>query len=102
MIELGIELWNVLTEALSRDTIRINSDCVSYDNVRPCEQGCQMVVNQNLSLGIHIFWRALEGRVLGVFEYLGPFGICYDQFGILYHEKSGNPGIEPDFVQTGL
>jgi hypothetical protein len=35
-------------------------------------------------------------------EYLGPFGICYDQFGILYHEKSGNPGIEPDFVQTGL
>jgi hypothetical protein len=66
------------------------------------QQGCQTVCFSNPNLGE--FWGALQWKILvyvkTIRNMLWPFGIfCdnslyYPHFGILYQEKSGNPGQE--------
>jgi hypothetical protein len=62
-------------------------------------QGCQMVYFQAKKPNLGEFWDPWNGKywyILGPFGMyncrLGHFGIFSPRFGILYHEKSGNPG----------
>jgi hypothetical protein len=73
-------------------------------------QGCQMVCFQTQTPNLGKFWKVLQWKILEYFmtiwSILRPFEISFGhlvyfvviwyispRFGILYQEKSGNPGV---------
>jgi hypothetical protein len=76
---------------------------------RRTEQGCQMVYCKTENPNLGKFWRALEWKMLPIWNTLRPFGIhilcsfgnfeviwyLFPRFGTLCQEKSGTPGTEP-------
>jgi hypothetical protein len=76
---------------------------------RSRQQGCQMVSFQTKNTNLGKFWSALDWKMLiyftAIWNILQPFGTFYEHchnfvfiwyifsgFGIMYQEKSGNPG----------
>jgi hypothetical protein len=66
-------------------------------------QGCQMVSFRAKNSNLGKFWRYLDGKTdtyfMAIWNILRAFGIFYvhlekkSGFGIMYKEKSGNPGM---------
>jgi hypothetical protein len=107
-LHLGCEASTTfIKKSKPRSPIRFHSNAECRSVCR--KQGCQMVCFQTKNSNLGKFWRALDGKMLiyfrtfwnsswtfGIFYYhlvLFVF-ICYifPGFGIMYHEKSGNPG----------
>jgi hypothetical protein len=83
--------------------------CHEENAAHCCCPGCQMAYFQTKNPNLGKFWRVLQWKMLKYFmvkwSILWPFGILsshlvyimaiwyiFPSFGMLYHEKSGNPG----------
>jgi hypothetical protein len=73
-------------------------------------QGCQIVCFQTKNPNLGKFWKALDCKFMPIWIIFWRFGIFYDYlvhfvfifyifsgFGIMYQEKSGNPGLRTFF-----
>jgi hypothetical protein len=85
---------------------------------RSLTQGCQMACFQTKNPNLGKFWRVLQWKMLvyfmanclftDIWYTLWPLGIFYGylvyfyRFGMLYNEKSGNPGAWIKIYETGL
>jgi hypothetical protein len=69
-----------------------------------------MVIFQTKNSNVGKFWRVLQWQMLvyivAICYILCPFGMIlwyiFSQFGMLYQEKSGNPGLKPSDENTCL
>jgi hypothetical protein len=82
--------------------------CGQVNRLSCDEQGCQMVCFQTKNPSLGKLWRALDWKMfiyfMAIWNFLWRFGIFNDHFvfiwyifsgfGIMYQEKSGNPGDE--------
>jgi hypothetical protein len=81
----------------SRDAV---PECIGFNAATAwhgIDQGCQMVFQtKNPNLGK--FWSVLDWKMLRysmtIWYILCLFGTFFSGFGIMYQEKSGNPGID--------
>jgi hypothetical protein len=73
-----------------------------FDLITQNDEGCQMVHFQTQNPNVGKFWRALKWKMLvyflAILNIFQPFGLSvvlwyiFSHLGVLFHEKSGNPG----------
>jgi hypothetical protein len=100
-------------------TLSKHERCHSKQNLLagPCHtRGCQMAYFKTKNPNLGKFWRVLQWKMLvyllAIWSILRPFGIFCDHlvhfafiwyifsaFGIMYQEKSGNPGHAGTYIR---